>query len=75
MFETVVEIYRDLTGDYETQISPKTKINELSLSSLGVAQFICEIEDRFDLEISAKELRSFKTVQNIVSFLEKHTGS
>jgi len=75
MFETVVEIYRDLTGDYETQINPKTKINELSLSSLGIAQLVCEIEDRFDIEISAKDLRSFKTVQDIVSYLEKHTNS
>lgn len=75
MFETILKIYRDLTGDYATQINPKTKINELNLSSLGIAQLVCEIEDRFDLEISAKDLRSFKKVQDIVSYLEKHTNS
>ena len=72
MFDTVVEIYRDITGDETTQITPKTKIHGgLQLSSLGIAQFICEIEDRFDIEISSKDLQSFKTVQDIVDYLEK----
>ena len=74
MFDTFIEIYRDITGDYSTEITPKTKINGgLHLSSLGVAQLICEIEDRFDIEISAKDLKSLKTVQNIVDYLEEKT--
>ena len=73
MFETVVAIYRDMTGDYTTKIRPKTKIKGgLSLSSLGMAQLVCEIEDRFDIEISAKDLISFKTVQDLVDYLEKN---
>ena len=72
MFDTIVGIYRDITGDETTQITPKTKINsELRLSSLGIAQLICEIEDEFDIEISANELKKFKTVQDIVDYLEK----
>ena len=72
MFDTVVEIYRDMTGDTETEIRPKTKIKGgLPLSSLGMAQLVCEIEDRFDIEISASELKSIKTVQDLVSYLEK----
>jgi len=73
MFDTVVAIYRDITGDETTNITPKTKIHGgLQLSSLGIAQLVCEIEDRFDIEISAKDLQSFKTVQNIVDYLEKN---
>ncbi len=72
MFETVVEIYRDMTGDDTTVIGPKTKIRGgLPLSSLGIAQLVCELEDRFDIEISAEELKPIKTVQNLVDFLEK----
>jgi len=72
MLETVVEIYRDITGDYSTEISPKTKIgSDLKLSSLGIAQLICEIEDRFDIEFSGKDIRSFKTVQNLLDCIEK----
>ena len=73
MFDEIVEIYRDITGDETTEITPKTKIHGgLQLSSLGIAQLICEIEDRFDIEITAKDLQSFKTVQNIVDYLEKN---
>ena len=73
MFDTIVEIYRDMTGDYTSKIQPKTKINGgLRLSSLGKAQFICEIEDRFDIEIPLSALKTFKTVQNLVDYLEKN---
>ena len=71
MFDTVVAIYRDITGDETTEITPKTKINDLKLSSLGKAQLICEIEDRFDIEFSVEDIRSFKSVQNITDCLEK----
>ena len=71
MFDKIVAIYRDITGDETTEITPKTKINGgLSLSSLGKAQLICEIEDQFDVEFSIDELKSFKTVQNIADCLE-----
>ena len=72
MFDTIVGIYRDITGDETTEITPKTKIkSELRLSSLGIAQLICEIEYQFDIEISANEMKSLKTVQDIVDYLEK----
>ncbi|MCR4593447.1 MAG: acyl carrier protein [Clostridiales bacterium] len=72
MFDKIVEIYRDMTGDETTEISPKTRVNdELSLSSLGKVQLICEIEDRFDITISSKELKGIKTVQDIVECVEK----
>ncbi len=76
MFDKIVEIYRDMTGDDTTEITPKTKVNdELSLSSLGKVQLICEIEDRFDISISGKELKAFKTVQDIVECVEKKTNN
>jgi acyl carrier protein len=75
MFKTIVDIYRDMTGDYTTNIQPKTRIKDgLRLSSLGRAQFICEIEDRFDIEIPLSALKSFKTVQNLVDYLEKNVN-
>ena len=52
----------------------KLKIKkELRLSSLGIAQLICEIEDKFDIDISARDLISFKTVQDLVDYLEEKT--
>ena len=76
MLETIVEIYRDITGDCSTEITPKTKIgSELQLSSLGIAQLVCEIEERFDIEFTGKDIRSFKTIQNLLDCIEKKKNS
>lgn len=76
MFDKIVEIYRDMTGDYTTEISPKTKVDdELSLTSLGKVQLICEIEETFDISIASKELRAIKTVQDLVECVEKKAKS
>ena len=72
MFDEIIELYRKLTGDYESELRPKTKIKDgLHLSSYGLVQLICAIEDKYDIEIPNKDLRSFKTVQNIVDYIEK----
>lgn len=74
MLEILKEIYSEISGDYDTEITPKTKIeNDLNLSSLGKIQLICNIEDRFDVEIPATEIRKFKTVKDLIKFLEKNT--
>lgn len=73
MLETLQEIYSNITGDYDTEITPKTKIEDgMNLSSLGKVQLICSIEDRFDVEIPATEIRKFKTVKDLMKFLEKN---
>lgn len=74
MLEILKEIYSDLTGDYDTEITPKTKIeNDLNLSSFGKVQLICNLEDRFDIEIPVSEIRKFKTVKDLIKYLEKNT--
>ena len=73
MLETLQEIYYELTGNYDIAITPKTKLDkELALSSLGKVHLICAIEDRYDIEIPNAKIRSFKTVQDVITYLEKH---
>ena len=74
MLEKLTEIYYELTGNYDVKITPKTKIkNELQLSSLGLVQLICAIEDEFNIKIPNDKIRSFKTVRDITEYLEKNT--
>ena len=74
MLETLKDLYYDLTGNYDVEITPKTKLDsDLSLSSLGKVQLICAIEDHFDIEIPNSKIRSFKTVQDLIKFLKKKT--
>ena len=74
MFDQLVRVYRDIVGNEDIELSPKTKVSELLLSSLGLIQLVCAIEDEFDIEISNAEMKSFKTVQDVVRVLEKKVG-
>ena len=74
MLEQLQEIYNAIAGREDLTLSPKDKIKDLSLSSLGLIQLICEIEDRFEVEITNQEILGFKTVKNVVDCMEKKLG-
>ena len=74
MLEQLQEIYNAVSGRDDLILSPKQKIKDLGLSSLGLIQLICAIEDRFEVEITNQEIISFKTVKNVVDCMEKKVG-
>ncbi|MBQ3086925.1 MAG: acyl carrier protein [Clostridia bacterium] len=71
MFEQLVNIYRNIVGNDEVELTPKTKVSDLMLSSLGLIQLVCAIEDEYDIEITNSEMKSFKTIQDVVRVVEK----
>ena len=71
MLEQLQELFNEVAGRTDLTLTPQMRLEQLALSSLGLIQLICAIEDEFDLEISNTELRSFKTVKNVVDYLEK----
>lgn len=71
MLEQLQEIYNSVAGREDLILSPGDKIKNLELSSLGLIQLICEIEDRFNVTISNQEIMEFKTVKNVVECMEK----
>lgn len=71
MFEQLVNIYRNIVGNDEVELTPKTKVADLMLSSLGLIQLVCAIEDEYDIEITNSEMKSFKTIQDVVRVVEK----
>ena len=71
MFEELKKIYGEVIGGDTSNITLKSKVSDLNLSSLGIINLVCEIEDKFDIEITNKELKSFKTLQDIVSLMER----
>ena len=74
MFEKLQQLYNDISGREDIKLDPQMKLKDLDLSSLGLVQLICAIEDEFDIEISNKDLKSFKSVKNVVDYLEKVIG-
>ncbi len=73
MFERILKVFTEVTGVENPDITPKTKINKIpELSSLGVVQLICGLEDEFDIEIPNTVLKKFKTVGDVAKFIEKN---
>lgn len=73
MLERIEKVFTEVTGVTEPNLTLKTKIDKIpELSSLGVVQLICGLEDEFDVEIPNSVLKKIKTVGDVVKFLEKN---
>lgn len=67
-------IFNGVVGREDIELTPKTKMKDLPLSSLGLVQLICAIEDECDIEISNADMKKFKAVKDVVDYLEKTVG-
>lgn len=73
MLERIKTVFSEVTGVENPDLNLKTKIDKIpELSSLGVVQLICGLEDEFDIEIPNSVLKKFKTVGDVVKFIEKN---
>ncbi|MBQ3135948.1 MAG: acyl carrier protein [Clostridia bacterium] len=73
MIERIEKVFSEVTGNQNIELTPKTKLNKLpGLSSLGIIQLICGLEDEFDIEIPNSAVKKFKTVKDVISFIEKN---
>ena len=71
MLEKLQEIYNTVAGRDDLILTPKMKITEMELSSLGLIHLICQIEDTYDIEISNRDMNRFKTVQDVLKYLDR----
>ena len=73
MLEKLEKIFCEVTGISDIKLTEKTKINKIAnVSSLAMIQLICAIEDEFDIEIPNSAIKKFKTVKDIISFIEEN---
>lgn len=72
MLDKLQLLYNTVSGREDLILTPKTKIDQLGLSSLGLIQLICQIEDYFDIEVDNRDLIRFKTVKDIINYLNKN---
>ena len=71
MLTELQKLFNDVVGREDIELTQKTKLKELPLSSLGLVQLICAMEDEYDIEISNADMKKFKTVKDVVEYLEK----
>lgn len=72
MIEKLTEIIREHTGDNITVLTEDTiLIADLGLNSLDLVNLACVVEDEFDIEIPDRAIKNFKTVGDVITFIEK----
>ncbi len=60
-------------GVEESEVVPEASFQEdLSADSLDQVELIMSLEEEFGIEISDEEAEQIKTVQDAVSYIEKH---
>lgn len=71
MIEKIEEIIRNYKGINDITITDKTNIKEdLGMSSFDLIQLACAVEDEFDVEIPDRAIKDFKTVGDVIAFIE-----
>lgn len=74
MVNRIEKIFSEVTGMTELNFTEKTRIDKgLNVSSLTMIQLVCAIEDEFDIEIPNSAIKKFKTVKDVIKFIEKNS--
>lgn len=71
MLDRLTKIIREHAGDKSITIDENTiLIADLGLSSLDLVNLAVAVEDDFDIEIPDRMIKTFKTVGDVMRFIE-----
>ena len=71
IFEKVKTIIAEELGVEEAEVTLEADLNDdLGADSLDAVELIMALEDEFDIKVSDEAAQGFKTVQQIVEFIE-----
>ena len=72
MLEKLTTIIHEYKADKSIIVSEDTIIKEdLDMSSFDLIQLACAVEDEFDIEIPDRAIKDFKTIADVISFIEE----
>ena len=72
MLDKLIDIIREYMDDNSIEITENTiLIADLGLSSFDLVQLASIVEDELDVEIPDRMIKNFKTVGDVIAFLDK----
>ncbi len=72
MLDKLTAIIREYMDDNSIEVTENTiLIADLGLSSFDLVQLASIVEDELDVEIPDRMIKSFKTVGDVIAFLDK----
>jgi len=73
VLDQIKEILKDIMDIDESKITLDAKLKEdLELDSLDSVELIMSAEEEFGIEIPDEDVMNFKTVNDIVNYIEEH---
>ena len=74
MFDKLKEIIADKLGDNEDEITMEsTFIDDLGADSLDIVELIMSLEEELEIEIPDEDAEKFKTVGDVVEYINSHS--
>lgn len=70
MLERLAAIIEEYKGEKVELTMDTVIIADLGLNSLDLVNLVTEIEDEFDVEIPDRAIKFFKTVRDVINFIE-----
>ena len=72
MLEQLANLVYDQTGDRSVEITRDTVLlADLGMNSFDLVNLVCVVEDEFDVEIPDRVIGTFKTVGDVIDYIEK----
>lgn len=72
MLERLSKIIENFTGKKDICLSEETVLTtDLGLTSFDLIQLVVGVEDEFDIEISDRAIKNFKTAGDVINYIEK----
>ena len=72
VFEDIRELLAEQFDVKQEKIELETSfVDDLNADSLDVADLLTSVSDKFDIDIESEPIENFKTVEDLVKFVEK----
>lgn len=66
------EIVQEIAGVPADEVTPeKSFVDDLDIDSLSMVEIAVAAQDRFGVEIPDDELKNLKTVQDVISYIQR----
>ena len=76
MFETLKSMLSEEMNIDADLIKPEAElVADLGINSLELADLIFNCEERFGVEVEEEAARSFRTIEDVVNYLEQKAGN
>lgn len=72
--ETVIDLIATEIGYPAALITPETTMDDIGADSIDVVDLCLELEEEYQITIEDDEIKHWRTVGDVIAFIEKKTA-